>query len=178
VCELGPHETKDLVLVISTPMQASTGNLLAKLQIAHIADDDEPKTFVEKRVGPVIERRLVPIEKTLEVLLCGKLQNPVLMCLKSITNAVVRGATVIPIAAKLNETVQKFKIPFKAIHASTPETEFEFIFIKSVLPEACEGVEETLEHKQFVVFDCMTFFCLPAVLKVGPNAPALLSIQL
>ena len=44
-------------------------------------------------------------------------------------------------------------------------------------PDPVEG-SDSLEMKQFVVFDCMTFFCLPAVLKVGPNAPAVLSVQL
>ena len=37
---------------------------------------------------------------------------------------------------------------------------------------------DSLEMKQFVVFECMTFFCLPAVLSVGPNAPSVLSVQL
>ena len=61
---------------------------------------------------------------------------------------------------------------------SSQETDFEFIFIKSVQPEpSSEGVV-SLEEKQFIVFDCMTFFCLPAVLKVGPKMPAILSVQL
>lgn len=102
MCELGPYETKDLVLVIQTPMKASSRDLLAKLQITHVADACEPKSFVEKRVGPVIETRSVAIEKTLQVLLCGKLQNPVLTCVKSIANSIMKGVSVIPIAAKLN----------------------------------------------------------------------------
>ena len=84
---------------------------------------------------------------------------------------------VIPIVAKLGLDVQKFKLPFKAACATTQETDFEFIFIKSVQPDPMEG-SDSLEMKQYVVFDCMTFFCLPAVLKVGPNAPAVLSVQL
>ena len=79
--------------------------------------------------------------------------------------------------AKIGQGVQKFKIPFKAVHACSQETEFEFIFIKSVQPDPMEGMD-SLEMKQFVVFDCMTFFCLPAVLKVGPNQPSVLSVQL
>ena len=83
----------------------------------------------------------------------------------------------IPIVAKIGAEVQKFKLPFKAIHSNTLETDFEFIFIKSVRPEPTPN-GDTLEEKQFIVFDCMTFFCLPAVLKVGPDAPSLLSVQL
>ena len=36
---------------------------------------------------------------------------------------------------------------------------------------------ESLEEKQFAIFDCMTFFCLPAVLKVGPDSTSLLTVQ-
>lgn len=63
------------------------------------------------------------------------------------------------------------------MHASTLETDFEFIFIKSVQPVPTE-FGDSLEEKQFMVFNCMTFFCLPAVLKVGPDAAALLTVQL
>ena len=83
----------------------------------------------------------------------------------------------IPLVARLGQDVQKFKLPFKAIHNLSKETEFEFIFIKSVQPEATE-YRDSLEERQFIVFDCMTFFCLPAVLKVGPDAQALLTVQL
>lgn len=109
--------------------------------------------------------------------MCGKLQNPVLTCQKSISSKTLNNISVIPIVAKLGLPVQKFKLPFKAIHSEAKETDFEFIFIKSVKPEASAN-KDTLEEKQFVVFDCMTFFCLPAVLKVGPEAPSILSVQL
>ena len=111
----------------------------------------------------------------MEVILCGKLQNPVLQCQKSITTC--GDIPVIPLVARLGQDVQKFKLPFKAQHSFTKETEFEFIFIKSVQPEPTEA-RDSLEEKQFIVFDCMTFFCLPAVLKVGPDAHALLTVQL
>lgn len=83
----------------------------------------------------------------------------------------------IPLVAKVSQDVQKFKLPFKAVSELSQETDFEFIFIKSVQPEATEG-GDSAEEMQFRVFDCMTFFCLPAVLKVGPESPAMLSVQL
>ena len=83
---------------------------------------------------------------------------------------------VIPLVAKLGQGVQKFKLPFTAVHSATRETDFEFIFIKSVRPDASED-KESLEEKQFAVFDCMTFFCLPAVLKVGPESTSVLTVQ-
>lgn len=82
----------------------------------------------------------------------------------------------IPLVAKLGQGVQKFKLPFKAVHKATRETEFEFIFIKSVRPDPTED-GDSLEEKQFAIFDCMTFFCLPAVLKVGPDCVSHLTVQ-
>lgn len=86
------------------------------------------------------------------------------------------GVPVIPIVAKLGQGVQKFKLPFTAAHKATKETEFEFIFIKSVRPDPNSEDGESLEEKQFAIFDCMTFFCLPAVLKVGPDSTSLLTV--
>ena len=52
----------------------------------------------------------------------------------------------IPIVAKIGAEVQKFKLPFKAIHPNTLDTDFEFIFIKSVRPEPTPN-GDTLEEK-------------------------------
>lgn len=100
-----------------------------------------------------------------------------LCCQKALRSKAIDNIPIIPVVAKLGQDVQKFKLPFKAVHESTEETDFEFIFIKSVKPEVTED-GNTLEEKQFRVFECMTFFCLPAVLKVGPAAPAQLTVQL
>ena len=56
-------------------MQASCSDLLAKLQITHVPEDSEPQQIVEKRVGASanIETRSLAIEKTMTVVLCGKL---------------------------------------------------------------------------------------------------------
>ena len=179
VFTLAPHEKKDFVIVLQTPMQASRSNMTAKLELSKILDHDDQKAVVEKRIrnsDSTIEKRPLVIHQSMTVLLCGKLQNPVLTCPKAITCS-PQSIPVIPIVAKLGQDVQKFKLPFKAAHANTQETDFEFIFIKSVQPEPTE-TRDTLEEKQFDVFSCMTFFCLPAVLKVGPGAASLLTVQL
>ena len=72
--------------------------------------------------------------------------------------------SMLPLVARFGQDVQKFKLPFKLVDGAQ-DTDFEFIFIKSVKP--ADGNEECLEFKQFAVFECMTFFCLPAVLTVG-----------
>ena len=164
-------------------MKVAQSDMLAKLQLSHIPAEEElarRKPIVEKRIGNssgAIERRQIQVERQMTVLLCGKLQNPVLVCQKSIQSKDINNIPVIPLVAKIGQEVQKFKLPFRAAHSSTLETDFEFIFIKSVQPEPSE-FGDTLEEKQFIVFDCMTFFCLPAVLKVGPDAHSVLTVQL
>ena len=75
------------------------------------------------------------------------MQNPVLVCTKAITPKGI-DIPVIPIVAKLGQGVQKFKLPFTAAHKATRETEFEFIFIKSVRPDPNnEDDVESLEEK-------------------------------
>ncbi len=174
---LNAFESKEFIVVLQTPMTASCSDMLAKIQLQHIKEDEEPMSFVQKRIDNGIQKSMQAFKKVMEVILCGKLQNPVLICQKSITSKTNQHIPVIPLVAKISQGVQKFKIPFKAAHMNTAETDFEFIFIKSVQPPPTEN-RDSLEEKQFIVFDCMTFFCLPAVLKVGPEAPSVLSVQL
>ena len=162
-------------------MAASRSNLLAKLVLSKILDEADQKAKVEKRIrnsDSTIQKHRLVVNQSMDVILCGRLENPVLTCPKAISCPSAAGSpVVIPIVAKLGLDVQKFKLPFKAAHATTQETDFEFIFIKSVQPEPTE-FGESLEEKQFDVFSCMTFFCLPAVLKVGHEAASLLTVQL
>jgi len=156
-------------------MAVSCCDMLAKINITHIPDDGEADSFVQKNIGQGLSKSVQTFERTMQVVLCGKLQNPVLVCQKGITSKTNHQIPVIPLVAKINQGVQKFKIPFKAAHPTTAETDFEFIFIKSVQPPPTE-TGDSLEEKQFIVFDCMTFFCLPAVLKVGPDQASVLSV--
>ena len=112
--------------------------------------------------------------KTKQVILCGKLMNPTVVCQKAIRDNQNK-VSMIPLVARFGQEVQKFKLPFKVVEEA-PETDFEFIFIKSVKPN--DGSTDSLEYKQFAVFECMTFFCLPAVLKVGNQNAATLTVQM
>ena len=152
--------------------------MLAKLVLTHVPDKTS-SSIVEKRIGAnfAVHAKTIEVTHSITVLLCGRLQNPVLTCQKAISDPIRDNISVIPLVAKVNQDVQKFKLPFIAVNDLTPETEFEFIFIKSVQPEPTES-GDSFEERQFRVFDCMTFFCLPAVLKVGPDSPAILSVQL
>ena len=130
---------------------------------------------MEKRIGGngKIEKRNISINRETRVILCGKLENPTLFCLKGIKEKGFDAAT-IPLVARRRVDVQKFKLPFKNL--SSTDTDFEFIFIKSVKSnDADDNSFEALQHQ---VFECMTFFCQPAVLKVGNKVPSVLNVQL
>ena len=85
-----PKETLTLVVVLNTPMTVSCADLLAKLVFCHVPDREDSQfgeEFTIKRVTQVvgncetlIEKRVGRVERTMTTLLCGKLQNPVLVC--------------------------------------------------------------------------------------------------
>lgn len=92
----------------------------------------------------------------MDVILCGRLENPIVYCTKSITDEKLN-QSIISLAVRLDQPVQKFRLPFHTRNCD--DTDFEFIFIKSVRNE----------HNQDMcnIFDCMVFFCQPSVLKVS-----------
>lgn len=79
----------------------------------------------------------------MKVIVVGKLENPTLFCLKGIKEAGVDAAT-IPLVGRRRVDVQKFKLPFKNL--SSVETDFEFIFIKSV--KSNDQDEDSFESRQ------------------------------
>ena len=90
----------------------------------------------------------MPDSKT--VVLVGRIENPTLTCPKAIRSCTIK-QDILPLAVKRNIVTQKFKLPFK--NCSSNDTEFEFIFIKSVKQP---GLEVDV---QYDVFSCMTFYC-------------------
>ena len=95
--------------------------MLAKLILSKVLDTEDQKAVVEKRIrnsDQTIEKRKLVIKQSISVILCGRLENPVLTCPKAIKccpglrsssmgarNAAAAASdeapTVIPIVAKL-----------------------------------------------------------------------------
>ena len=82
--------------------------------------------------------------------MCGRLENPVVICQKALVNIDLK-QSYIPLAVRKNTPVQKFRLPFTTKFAADEDKEFEFIFIKTVKTEDNEDI--------FKVFECMVFFC-------------------
>lgn len=119
---------------------------------------------VEKQLSQVDDEvtfatQSVLISRTEKVILIGKLSNPTLACSKSIYNPKY-GQTVIPLAVKKTVAVQKFKMPFRTVDRTIDsETEFEFIFIRSVKPTNPTLDTFEFQNNQFKVFENIAFFC-------------------
>jgi len=51
------------------------------------------------------------IEDYTTVILCGRLDNPVVFCTKSIMNTALN-QPIIPLAVRIDQPIQKFRLPF------------------------------------------------------------------
>ena len=76
-------------MIIKAPVNfpKKRGDLLSHLILTHIPDAQEvSKERVEKRIGEggMIEKRSMSVKRETKVILCGKLENPTLFCLKGI----------------------------------------------------------------------------------------------
>ena len=147
--ELNPFERQTFLIIVKAPIDfpKKKGNLLSHLILTHVPEEQDLESErTEKRVGDdgKIEISRVSIRREMKVILCGKLENPTLFCLKGIKEDGIDAST-IPLVARRRVDVQKFKLPFKNL--SNTETDFEFIFIKSVKSnDAEEDSLESLQH--------------------------------
>ena len=147
--ELNPFESQTFLIIVKAPVNfpKKKGNLLSHLILTHVpGEQDLESERTEKRIGlnGKIKTSKVSIRRELRVILCGKLENPTLFCLKGIKEDGVDAST-IPLVARRRVDVQKFKLPFKNL--SNTDTDFEFIFIKSVKSNDSEDDSfESLQH--------------------------------
>lgn len=65
----------------------------------------------------------------LEVLLLGFLDNPRIKCMKQLVNK-ASGSEVVSLAVKMQQGVQKFKLPFRNM-SSYLDSDIEFAFIRT-----------------------------------------------
>jgi hypothetical protein len=87
-------------------MNASMSNMLAKVILSHEPDTGsslERSIFVEKRIASsiaAIKEHSMEVQREIQIILCGKLQNPVLACRRAI-HLPGSEVSVIPLVARL-----------------------------------------------------------------------------
>jgi hypothetical protein len=109
-----------------------------------------------------------PIQRKLEVLLLGFLDNPLIKCMRQLYNRAT-GQDIISLAVKKAAGVQKFKLPFKNL-STYLDSDIEFAFIKTEQSSDPSGHLEPIE--------CLQFYCSPNLLKIGADQMQILSIQI
>lgn len=168
VVEIEGEQECEVLVVLQTPMGLTKSNLISQITLSHVPDHKDGAKYTQKRIGvnsEVLSERKSGVTST-QVLICGKLHNPAVTCTKALKSSA--SSAVIPLCVRKDVEVQKFKLPFKCVSSESTETDFEFIFIKSVKPVEVDLNDfMSTEMRNFRVFECMTFFCLPAVLPVG-----------
>jgi len=74
-----------MIVVVKAPLTGSF-NMLSFIKISHVTEEDKKQTFVEKRIGKdfKISSKRVEVNRSMKVMILGKLENPTLKCVKAI----------------------------------------------------------------------------------------------
>jgi hypothetical protein len=116
--------------VIKAPKNKLQSKIVSFIDI-FLVDNDVP-TPVEKHVNHRSKRVVLKeqkIDRKLEILLLGFLDNPQLKCMKKLFNK-PSGQDIVSLVVKKNQSVQKFKLPFKNM-STYLDADLEFAFIKT-----------------------------------------------
>ena len=79
--KIEPKQTRQFLVILTASINVQKANIVSKLYLHHIQEGD-PAKVIEKRIsdGGKISKHAVNVNKTMEVLLCGKHQNPTVIC--------------------------------------------------------------------------------------------------
>ena len=93
---LGPYETSTFLIIVKAPVQfpRKKGNLISHLLLNLIPEEEDMKAErTEKRINEdgTIDTKQVSINRQMKVILCGKLENPTLSCLKGLNEFTEQG---------------------------------------------------------------------------------------
>jgi len=105
-------------------------------------------------------------QKLKQVLLAGKLENPLIQCAKAMDDS-NHNCQVIPLAIKKQGGQQKFRIPFKNV-SEKADADVDFSFVR-IQKRADEGEEKS-------ILNYLEFFCQPATLKLNGGQQSLLNV--
>jgi hypothetical protein len=114
-------------------------------------DTNSSTQTIEKHVSHQSKEPLVKpvsVQKKIEVLLLGYLDNPRIKCMKQLYNKSAN-SELVSLAVKKAQGIQKFKLPFKNL-SSYLDSDIEFAFIRTTQQKDCQETEP---------IDCLSFYC-------------------
>lgn len=166
--KLGPKCEQEFIIVLKTlqPKQKAISLSFLNLEIhgidgkekfnvKHIQKTDEGDVSLQKSIK----------EKQIQVMLCGVVDPPDLICCKQVYDIATKQNKV-PIALKPTSGTQKFRIQFR--NNGSKELEADFSFVK--IGENKDG--------EFSMNEYLEFFCMPGTLKIPPKTTSILNVMI
>jgi hypothetical protein len=150
--KIGPKTNQEFIIVVKAPKNKLQSRIVSFIDITLSNEMAAPK---EKHVSHKQERIVLkeqPVQKKIEVLLLGFLDNPPIKCMRQLYNKAT-GQDIVSLAVKKTQGIQKFKLPFKNLSAYL-DSDIEFAFIKTQavsLLDADAGKMDPIE--------CLQFYC-------------------
>ena len=143
---------QEFIIVVKAPKNRLQSRVVSFIDIHMTHDSNSSSQTVEKHVShkaKTAEVKQVAVQRKMEVLLLGFLDNPRIKCMKQLYNKSAN-SELVSLAVKKTQGIQKFKLPFKNL-SSYLDSDIEFAFIRT--PSSKEDKSE-LEP-----IDCLSFYC-------------------
>ena len=163
--KLGPKCEQDFIIVLKTLNPKNKSITLSFLNL------ELPKNkghYKEKRLQKQGSDKFDITEevknKRLQVMLCGVIDPPELICTKQVFDVSTK-QNIVPLALKPSSGTQKFRIPFK--NNGSKDIEADFSFVK--IGENKEG--------EFSMNEYLEFFCMPGTLKLAAKTASILNVM-
>lgn len=174
--------SQEFIIVIKAPKNRLQAKIVSFIDIK--MGDEETATPVEKHVhysSTNVTLKDQPIQRKLDILLLGFLDNPKIKCMKQLYNEVAN-SDLISLAVKKAGGIQKFKLPFKNL-SSYLDSDVEFAFIRAPQAQlnsqnAKTAGSATKNNFSFEPIDCLQFYCQPNQFKISADQIQILTVQI
>lgn len=138
---------QEFIIVVKAPKNRLQARVVSfiDIQMTHDASGMQTEKHVSHKSGQTVAKT---VERKLEVLLLGYLDNPRIKCMKQLFNKTA-GSELVSLAVKKTQGIQKFKLPFKNL-SSYLDSDIEFAFIRT------NGQRDSSDLEPI---DCLSFYC-------------------
>ena len=123
---------QEFIIVVKAPKNRLQSRVVSFIDIHMTHDSNSSSQTVEKHVShkaKTAEVKQVAVQRKMEVLLLGFLDNPRIKCMKQLYNKSAN-SELVSLAVKKTQGIQKFKLQFKNL-SSYLDSDIEFAFIRT-----------------------------------------------
>lgn len=131
----------------------------------------ETEKYLNHSQENVIEKK-TKIERKMDVLLLGYLDNPKIKCMKQLYNKTAN-SELVSLAVKKTQGIQRFKLPFKNL-STYLDSDIEFAFIRTQPGNVSKDLK--LISNFVDPIDCLSFYCQPNQLKIAAEQISILTV--